>query len=352
MPAHKRAVKTTVGNTGTPASVVIGGSGYLGRYIVDSLLGAGHRVSVVSRSPKRTKALLGPSVRVIEGDIATMNTNDWQRVFKGQDNVAFAAGIDERVPPVGDPSAFYQRENVELIEPILKAAADGGVKRVALLNSIFSTLDRLRPQIGLAQSHPYIASRVAQRDMALSVARGNFTMTVLEIPWVFGTARGGESQWGPLVQFARTTPRIFAPRGGTVVISARNVGAATLGALTLPKRSAAVPIGDQWMSWDDLLTELVLGCGREVVPIQRIPDKLLVQFNELSGFWQKLFRLKSGLDYAKMHQFLLDDEPINLAASQRKLGYKALDIRQSLRETAADVPESRALKAMRQLLGS
>lgn len=336
----------------SPSTVVVGGTGYLGRYIVDSLLAAGHRVSVVSRSAKRAKPLFGNKVRLIEGDIGAMSTADWRKVFKHQDNLAFAAGIDERIPPVGDPTTFYQRENVDVIEPILKTAGDCGLRRVTLLNSIFSTLDRLRPDIGLAKTHPYIASRVAQRDMALAVAKGTFTMTVLEIPWVFGDARGGDSQWGPLVQFARTTPRIFAPRGGTVVISARNVGEAALGALTLPKRSAAVPVGDQWMTWDELLSTLVVCCEREPVAVQRIPDKLLVQFNEVSGFWQKLFRLKSGLDYGKMHQFLLDDQPINLSASQRKLGYSADDIRQALRETAADVPESRAIKAMRQLLGN
>jgi len=294
--------------------------------------------------------MLGSKVGVIEGDIGSMSASDWQKVFKNQDNLAFAAGIDERIPPVGDPATFYERENVDKVEPILKAAGDCGIKRVVLLNSIFSTLDRLRPEIGLAMSHPYIASRVAQRDMALSVAKGRFVMTVLEIPWVFGDARGGESQWGPLIQYVRTTPRIFAPRGGTVVISALTVGEAALGALTRPKRSSAVPVGDIWMPWDELLSQLAACCERESVQVQRIPDNLLVQFNEISGFWQTLFRLKSGLDYGKIHQFLLDDEPINLSASQRKLGYRPHRIIQSICESAADVPESRAIKAVRRLL--
>ena len=75
-----------------------------------------------------------------------------------------------------------------------------------------------------------------------------------------------------------------------------------------------------------------------------------MQFNEIGGFWQKLFWLKSGLDYGKIHQFLLDDQPINLRASQRKLGYRPDRIARSLCESAADVPESRAIKAARQLL--
>lgn len=239
--------------------------------------------------------MLGSKVRVIEGDIGSMSASDWQTIFKNQANLAFAAGSDERIPPEGDPAAFYQRENVELIEPMVKTAADCGIKRVVLLNSIFSTLDRSRPEIGLAKSHPYIASRVAQRDMALSVAKGRFIMT-------------------------------------------------------LPKRSSAVPVGDQWLSWGELLSRLAACCERESVQLQRIPDNLLVQLNELSGFWQKLFRLKSGLDYGKIHQFLLDDQPINLKASQRKLGYRPDSITQSLRESVADVPESRTIKLVRELV--
>ncbi len=332
-------------------TLVIGGTGYLGRYIVDSLRARKHRVSVLSRSSQRAKAMLPRGVRLIEGDLASLSDAGLARIFRDQENLVFAAGVDERVEPDGDPLAFYRRENVDRVKRILEAAGDGGVRRVALLNSIFSTLDRLRPDVGLARHHPYIASRVEQRDMALAVARGRFTMTVLEIPWVFGDARGEESQWSSLVQFARTTPRLFVPRGGTVVISAGNVGEATAGALALPRRSSAVPIGDRWMSWEELLGSLVAVCGRDALPVSRIPDRLLVQFNELSGLGQKLFRLRSGLDYGRMHEFLLDDEPINLRTSQKKLGYAPTDIQRALAETAANVPESRAIKALRSLMG-
>ena len=329
---------------------VIGGTGYLGEYIVEALLKAGHQVTVLSRAKRRAAGLFGRRVKIVEGDLASISAEDWPRLLQGQQNLAFAAGIDERVAPEGDPLAFYCHENVTRVRPILRSAAVAGIDRVALLNSIFSTLDRIRPDVGLAQHHPYIASRVQQCDMVLEEAKGNFVATVLEIPWVFGDARGRESQWQPLVQFARTTPRLFAPRGGTVVISAANVGRATVGALTYPKRSSAVPIGDQWLSWESLLQTLVQACGRAELKVTTIPDSLLVQFNEISGFWQKLFRLRSGLDYGKMHQFLLDDEPVNLRNSQKKLGYTPDDIEQALTETAENVPESKAVAAIRKLM--
>ncbi len=331
-------------------TVVIGGSGYLGRYIVDRLLEAGHKVTVLTRSATRSQSLWGRRVSTVVDDLETMAPADFRKLFRTQQNLVFAAGVDERVPPEGDPLAFYCYENVTRVQPIFEAAADAGIERVVLMNSIFSTLDRLHPEIGLAQHHPYIQSRVEQRDMALAVARRRFVMTVLEIPWVFGDTRGGESQWAPLVQFARTSPRLFVPRGGTVAISVRNVAEATLGALTLPRRSSAVPVGDVWLSWEDLLATLARCCGRDDVPVKRIPDRLLVQFNELSGLWQKLFRLRSGLDYGRMHEFLLEDTPVDLKQSQRKLGYKPLDISVALAETANNVPESKSIAAIRRLM--
>jgi nucleoside-diphosphate-sugar epimerase len=331
-------------------TLVVGGTGYLGRYIVDSLLARGHAVSVITRSRQRAAGLFPRGVKLIEGDLAHASEKELASALRGMENLVFAAGVDERVTPEGDALGFYRRENVDRVQRVLEAAADAGIRRAALLNSIFSTLDRLRPQLKLADHHPYIASRVEQRDMALATARGHYTMTVLEIPWVFGDARGSESQWRGLVQFARTTPRLFVPRGGTVVISAANVGEATAGALELPKRSSATPIGDRWMSWEELLGTLAECCGRDTLAVTRIPDRLLVQFNELSGIGQKLFRLKSGLDYSRMHEFLLDDKPVDLRASQRKLAYRPDDIKRALTETAGNVPESRAIAALRRLL--
>ena len=334
-----------------PNTFVIGGTGYLGRYIVDSLLARGHKVTVLSRSKQRASKVFGRKVAVREGDVHGLTSNDWLRLLRGQQNLVFAAGVDERVPPEGDPLAFYRHENVTLVQPILDAAGQVGIERVALLNSVFSTLDRLRPELELPKYHPYIQARIEQRDMALDAARkGKFIMTVLEIPWVFGDARDAESQWAPLVNYIRTTPRLFVLNGGTVVISARNVGEAAAGAVESPKRSSVTPVGDQWMTWESLMTTLARACGREDVPLMHVPDKLVVQFNELSGLGQKLFRVKSGLDYGRMHQFLLDDKPVKLAASQKKLGYSPDDIGQALAETAANVPESKAVAALRKLM--
>lgn len=330
-------------------TLVIGGTGYLGRYIVDALLGYDHQVTIVSRNPDKARALFPKSVKLIEGDVADSDAQ-WQKSMRKQHNLVFAAGVDERVPPEGDALAFYRAENVNAVRRVLENAADAGIQQAALLNSIFSTLDRECPQLDLAENHPYIRSRVEQRDMALGVSRGHYTMTVLEIPWVFGDARGSESQWGGLVQFARTSPKLFAPRGGTVVISARNVGMATAGALEYAKRSTATPVGDDWLSWEQLFTQLAAACGRPEVTVRRIPDKLLVQFNELSGLGQRLFRIRSGLDYGRMHDFLLDETPINLRASQKRLHYDPSDINLALAETAANVPESKTISALRTLL--
>ena len=66
-PPSKPKTDLKVSQVSQPNSVVVGGTGFLGRYIVDSLVAAGHKVTVVSRSAKRARALLGSKIRVIEG---------------------------------------------------------------------------------------------------------------------------------------------------------------------------------------------------------------------------------------------------------------------------------------------
>lgn len=331
-------------------TLVFGGSGFLGRYIVDALKADGHRVTVVSRNPGAAHALLPKGVKTVAGDLRSIDWDALVALIRGHSALVYAAGADERVKPDGDPLAYYRRENVDTAQRVFEAAAEAGIERAVLLNSIFSTLDRLRPELELPRHHSYIRSRVEQRDMALAVARGHFVATVLEIPWVFGDSRGSDSQWASLIEMLRVTPALFAPRGGTVVVSARNVGAAAAGALRYPKRSSAVPVGDRWMSWDELFSTLARCCGRPPMSVARVPDKLLTQFNQLSGLGQRLFRLRSGLDYGRMQDFLLDETPVNLRNSRQRLGYAPGDLDSAFAETVASVPESRATRALRSIL--
>jgi nucleoside-diphosphate-sugar epimerase len=322
-------------------TLVIGGTGFLGSHIVDTLLAAGHRVGVLSRNKARAARELPDAVTVIEGDLALLDRPSLTGILSAFDKLVYAAGVDERVRPDTDARQFYFRENVDTCRRVLLAARETGISHVVVLNSIFTCFDRKHPELALTHHHPYIASRVAQSRMVVEVSEGHFVASVLEIPWVFGDTRGKPSQWAALVNYVRFTRRLIAPNGGAVAISAENVGRATLGALHRPTRSASMPIGDCQLSWDEMLLQLAKLSGKSDDSVTRLPDSIFAGLTGLGALTMRLLGEKSGLDFSRLNDLLTRALDVDLAASQKLLNYGQPEIESALAATVASVPDYR-----------
>jgi nucleoside-diphosphate-sugar epimerase len=322
-------------------TLVIGGTGFLGTHIVDTLLAAGHSVGVLSRDKARSAGEVPDSVDIIEGDLGLLDRPSLTGMLSGFDKLVYAAGVDERVRPDGDAREFYFRENVETCRTVLLAARDTDISHVVVLNSIFTCINNLHPELGLTEHHPYIASRVAQSEMAIEVSQGHFVASVLEIPWVFGDTKGKPSQWAALVNYVRYSRRLVAPNGGAVAISAENVGRATLGALSAPRVSARMPIGDCQLSWDDMLLQLARLSGKNDDSVIRMPDSIFTGLTRMGAVTMRLVGEKSGLDFSRLDALLTRDYDVDLAASQKLLNYGDPDIEPALAATVASVPDYR-----------
>ncbi len=322
-------------------TLVIGGTGFLGAHIVDTLLTAGHDVAVLSRNKARAARELPDAVAVIEGDLALLDRRSLTGILSPFDKLVYAAGVDERVRPDTDARDFYFRENVETCRKVLLAARDTGISHAVVLNSIFTCFDRLYPELELTHHHPYIASRVAQSRMAIEVSEGHFVASVLEIPWVFGDTKGKPSQWSALVNYVRFSRRLIAPNGGAVAISAENVGRATLGALHRPRRSASMPIGDCQLSWDEMLLRLAKLSGKPDNAVTRLPDSMFTGLTRLGALAMRLVGEKSGLDFSRLDDLLTRELDVDLAATQVLLDYGQSEIESALAATVASVPDYR-----------
>jgi nucleoside-diphosphate-sugar epimerase len=328
-------------------ALVIGGTGFLGHYIVEELLAWSHQVAVMSRSPAKAARLLPSSVEVVEGDVNTLDHQQWLKILAPFDKLVYAAGADERVRPDTDARAFYFRENVETCRTMLLAAREAGITHAAVLNSVFTHFNREHPEMELCEHHPYIASRVAQSEMVMSVSRGHFVATVLEVPWVFGDSREGQSQWTALVNYARVAAPMIAPTGGAIAISVKNVAKATLGALARTGESASLPIGDCQISWDELLVRLSELSGRSGKPVIRLPQPVFVGMTSLGEVAMRAVGVKSGLNFARMHEFLLAEISADLATSQQLLEYGATNVDAALAATVASVQRKGLVSRLR-----
>ena len=134
--------------------LVIGGTGFIGYHIVQQLLAKGHEITVLSRNPDKAKKLFSEHVHYYQGDLNFFRDIDFSRLFADIDVLIYAAGVDERETPKGDPYAFFYHENVTTCVNLLDKARDHGVKKSIVLGSIFSYIDELHPELELYVHHP------------------------------------------------------------------------------------------------------------------------------------------------------------------------------------------------------
>ncbi|MCC6868208.1 MAG: hypothetical protein IT522_05240 [Burkholderiales bacterium] len=98
------------------------------------------------------------------------------------------------------------------------------MRRAVVYGSYFAYFERLWPQMRFADKHPYIRSRRDQERMALSFASDDFSVGVLELPYIFGTQPGRKPVWVFLVEAIRGMKgATLYPKGGTTMVTVRQV---------------------------------------------------------------------------------------------------------------------------------
>ena len=110
--------------------MLVGGSGFLGHHVVRTLSNAGHQCTVLSRQPnaRRELALL-QHVSLARADVhdpEALSTH-----FEGADAVVSMAGI---LNPFGKNS--FARVHVELVEKIVSACQQAGVRRLLHVSAL------------------------------------------------------------------------------------------------------------------------------------------------------------------------------------------------------------------------
>ena len=110
--------------------LVLGGSGFVGRYVVNSLVGAGYRVSVPTRRRDNARHLiLLPTVDAIEADIHDAST--LARLATGASAVVNLVGILNE-----SAGQTFARAHVEFAGAVIAACRAGGVRRVLQMSAL------------------------------------------------------------------------------------------------------------------------------------------------------------------------------------------------------------------------
>lgn len=254
---------------------IIGGTGLLGSQAAAELIKRGHKVSSIALPPIPEGASLPQDMKIIIGNYMEMSDEILLSYLDGCDGFIFAAGVDERIERPPSIYQFFKKYNIDTVKRLLGLAKKAGVKHAVVLGSYFSYFAKQKPELELVKWHPYIRSRIEQEQEAFKFADSDFDVAVLELPYIFGTQQGRKPVWTFLVENLLTMKKItFYPKGGTTMLTVKQVGQAIAGALERNRGAKAYPIGYYNMEWKEMIAIFNKHIGREKNRIVTIPKFL------------------------------------------------------------------------------
>ena len=258
---------------------MIGGTGLLGCEAAIQLIKRGHKVSSVALPPIPEGAPIPEEMNLIIGDINKKTDEEILDLLEGQDVFIFAAGVDERVEFPAPVLEYYHKYNIAPLERIFPLCKKAGVKRAVVLGSYFSYLSKQMPQEHFEDKNLYFRSRLDQEKVCEDACDENFSCKVLELPYIFGTQPGRKPVWTVLIDqiaFMDKWPATMYPKGGTAMLTCRQVGEVICGAALREEPGfEAFPIGVYNQTWNEFLSIVYDARGMAGRKIINVPSSLM-----------------------------------------------------------------------------
>ncbi len=171
---------------------ILGGSGFVGKYLCQRLADLGHQITVLSRAGASCgDSTLIPATRVITADVYDVKV--LAGIFQQHDVVINLVGIlNER----GFSGKGFQRAHVELTEIIIQAMLQAGCRRYLHMSALAA---------GEGQSH-YLISRGQSQALALAAADQGLHTTVFQPSVIFGRGDSFINRFAQLLKIAPVMP--------------------------------------------------------------------------------------------------------------------------------------------------
>ncbi len=313
---------------------MIGGTGLLGSAAAGELIKRGHEVTSVALPPLPAGARLPEEMHIHLGNYLNMTDDELRAHLTGCEGFVFAAGVDERVegpPPIYE---LFKKYNIDPLRRLLRLAKEAGVKYSVIMGSYFSYFDKLWPEKELTKWHPYIRSRRDQEQAALSFADEYFHVAMLELPYIFGAQPGRKPVWVFLVELLRGMKgATLYPRGGTTMVTVRQVAEAVAGALERNRGGRCYPIGYYNMSWKEFLKIVHTHMGCPDKKIVTIPKFLYALGAKKIMKEQRKKNIEGGLHMVKFAALQCAELFIDQSFGCDPLGVTPDDIEQAIGES-------------------
>ena len=268
---------------------MIGGTGLLGCAAAQIFIDRGHSVKSIALPPLPVGAPIPPEMELVYGNYLELSDDEIKAMMAGCDCFVFAAGVDERVEFPAPVYSFYEKYNINPVKRLIGLAKECGLTSSVILGSYFAYFAKECPEMKLTEKHPYIRSRVAQEQGAIALADDKMSVAVLELPYIFGTQPGRKPVWVILIEQLSKMPVVtMYPKGGTAMLTVRQVAESIVGAAERNKGGNAYPISYYNLTWDEFLTIVHAAMGK--------PDRKIVH---IAKWMFKLFGKTMISEYKK-----------------------------------------------------
>ena len=306
--------------------LVTGGSGFVGRFVCEDLLGRGHEVVASIRSPAAARRL---PAGVSGIHVAPLGPDtEWRPALRDVQAVVHLAGLAHVLR--GAPDEAYDLANTQGTVRLARQASDAGVRRFVFVSTVKGHGEG-SPGRALEASDPvhpgdaYAASKARAEEALLAQhGRGGMSVAIVRPPLVYGP--GVKANFRRMMEMvARGVPLpLGSVRNRRSLVSVWNLCDFVFACLSSPHAPgrAWLVSDDEDVSTPDLLRRLGVALGR---PARVFPFPPSILRAVLAG-------IGMGPEFEKISESLF----VNVEPARRELGWQPrLTLAEGLARTVA-----------------
>jgi dihydroflavonol-4-reductase len=260
------------------ATLVTGGTGFLGEHVVAALAARGTpELRVLVRGTYELQAR--PGVRYLRGDLVSDGDAGLLEAMHSCEEVYHLAGLVSRDP---GSAAAMMRVHVEGTTRLLRAARRAGVRRVVVASSSGTVAVSRTPEpipdedagyaTELVSNWPYYLSKIYQEKVALELGTElGIEVVIVNPSLLLGPGDRRLSSTGDVLRFLRREIPIV-PSGGLNFVDARDAAEATVMAMAAGRPGERYLLGGPNWSFAEFFGRLERA-SKVPAPRLRMPDR-------------------------------------------------------------------------------
>ena len=260
---------------------LFGGTGFVGSYLVDALVAAGHQPNLLVRDGSASKVSHAQACRLVSGEIG--EDDSVQALVEGCDAIIYNIGILREYPDQGITFRALQYDGARTA---IDAAKRAGIKRFVLMSA-----NGVEARLTAYQETKFQAEQY--------LAQSGLEGTVFRPSVVFGDPRG-RMEFCTQLADQMIRPPLPAPnfftgwspsRGGFSMspVFVDDVAQAFVRALVIPETvGGCYPLcGPEALRWPEIIRRIATACGRRkmILPAPVAPIRMLATLLDRFDFF-------------------------------------------------------------------